>query len=639
MRKQLAVLFVVLISSLPLSAETLAEFDARLGRELGAKDFNALMLWQQANAARDASNHHEASRLYAQVYARVPSFVHALRRQASEESDAGYRDLAIEHGREAVQLDRSPKNMATLAYILMSTEAMTTAEMTEGVALAREAANASPDDEFVQFVLAQAGQATNDIEMIREATVRLESIAPKAVETQMSRVVVAAREGNWEEADAALLRAKALGLPLAEYESTRKALASAQPFYARWWKPALLGLAIWFAGFGVMLLAGAVLSRIAMRAARTTNALSSNVRRLYRIVLGASCAFYYASLPIVIAVVIAFTGGLIYATFVLGHVPVKLVIILVMLAGVSVWSMLKSIFVRRRDDDPGMRLDLSQEPKLRALLDDVAAKIGTRAVDNVYMTPGTEVAVMERGKGRPKERCLILGVAALDGLRILPLKAILGHEYGHFSNQDTAGGVFALAVRSSLMRTAISLVEGGANTWYNPAWWFVNGFHRLFLRISEGASRLQEVLADRFAVFAYGAAAFEEGLTHVVERSVRFDSHVNLTLREVVDRQLPLANLYTFKPTEVAEFIGDRVEEALNRESSVYDSHPAPAERFALIRALPKRELLYDTADEAPASTLFSNYEALQFRMTEQVRENVRVNTGIEIAAPATARA
>jgi hypothetical protein len=70
--------------------------------------------------------------------------------------------------------------------------------------------------------------------------------------------------------------------------------------------------------------------------------------------------------------------------------------------------------------EPGLRLDLAGEPKLRAMPDAVAAKIGTGAVDNVYMTPSTEVAVMERRN----ERCLVLGVAALDGLRVRPLKSI-----------------------------------------------------------------------------------------------------------------------------------------------------------------------------------------------------------------------
>src|SRR2546425_8822909 len=92
----------------------------------------------------------------------------------------------------------------------------------------------------------------------------------------------------------------------------------------------------------------------------------------------------------------------------------------------------------------------------RSVLDEVAQRVGTRPVDNVYMTPGAQVAVMERGRsmlararGRA-ERCLILGAAALEGMRLGPFKAILAHEYGHFSNRDTAGGGVALAGGRSL---------------------------------------------------------------------------------------------------------------------------------------------------------------------------------------------
>jgi hypothetical protein len=41
----------------------------------------------------------------------------------------------------------------------------------------------------------------------------------------------------------------------------------------------------------------------------------------------------------------------------------------------------------------------------------------------------------------------------------------------------------------------------------NPAWWFATGFYRIFLRVSQGAARLQEILADRRAAEAYGGAS------------------------------------------------------------------------------------------------------------------------------------
>jgi Zn-dependent protease with chaperone function len=415
-------------------------------------------------------------------------------------------------------------------------------------------------------------------------------------------------------------------------------LNSITPFYVRWWKPAAIAMAIWFACFALLLGAGVILSRIALRAAReapedlSTNAtgLGARLRRVYGAVLFLSSVFYYVSVPVVIGLVLLAGGGLIYATFALGHIPIKLVILAVMVVFVSIASIVKSLFVRIPDNDPGMRLDLQKHPKLRALLDEVATRIGTRAVDNVYLTPGTDVAVMERRK--TKERCLILGVAGLDGLAIRPLKAVLGHEYGHFTNRDTAGGAFALSVRNSVSATAYGLATGGAAAWYNPAWLFVNGFHRVFLRISEGASRLQEVLADRWAVFAYGADAFEAGLRHVVTRGVHFDAHIGATLKEVVDGQLPLTNLYTYQPAKPGDDVDSAVEEALQRQSSAYDSHPSPAERFTLVHALPRHGTAPDAGDDAPAWSLFDDALELQCAMTAKVRDNVKANYGIEIA-------
>ena len=198
-----------------------------------------------------------------------------------------------------------------------------------------------------------------------------------------------------------------------------------------------------------------------------------------------------------------------------------------------------------------------------------------------------------------------------------------------------SGGAFALKVRNSVSATAYALAEGGAAAWYNPAWLFVNGFNRVFLRISEGASRLQEVLADRWAVFAYGADAFEAGLRHVVTRGVHFDAHVGATLKEVVDGQLPLTNLYTYQPVQPGDDVNAAIEEALQRQSSAYDSHPSPAERFALVHALPRHGAAPDSGDDAPAWSLFDDVLELQRAMTAQVRDNVRANYGIEIAAEA----
>ncbi|MFP5245929.1 MAG: M48 family metalloprotease, partial [Thermoanaerobaculia bacterium] len=642
-RARFVVLVFVLVAAVSAVAESYQEFDVRVERELHALDPGAVAMWQEANLARDEERLSDAIRLYAAVFERVPQFVHALRRQAGVELRAGNRAAALKHTRQAVELQRSSENLAALADALAAStdvEYPTVFDINEAKTLIAQAAQLKADDVYVQQVSARVGIAANDLDMLRNAVARLEAIDPKSPATHTLRAMVAASSGEWSEAHAALDRALALGLPKPAYDNMLAQFAKAQPFYVRWRKPVLLAVLIWFGVFALLLIAGAVLSQIALRAAREVRGdghaagLSGGVRRAYAAVLTLCCTFYYASIPIVMLLVLGIAGAQLYGIFVLGHIPVKLVALIAIIAGVSLWLMIKSLFIRIPDEDPGVRLDLAKEPKLRALLDDVAEQIGTRAVDNVYLTPGTDLAVMERGKGK-KERCLILGVAALDGFALRPFKAVLGHEYGHFTNRDTAGGAYALRVRNSLHATAWALAQGGAAAWYSPAWLFVNGFHRVFMRISQGASRLQEVLADRWAVFAYGAEAFERGLRHVVERSVRFDAHASATLKEVVDRQVPLANLYTYTPANPTEGVAEAVEESLNRKASAYDSHPAPSERFELVRALPQRAHDVQPDDDAPVWSVFSDPHALQYAMTAQVRENVKANYGVEIAAPA----
>jgi Zn-dependent protease with chaperone function len=375
--------------------------------------------------------------------------------------------------------------------------------------------------------------------------------------------------------------------------------------------------------------------------------MTGGLRSIYKAVLWASCAYYYLSIPLVLATVVLAGGGFVYMFVMLGWIPIKLVLIAGILVLVTVWAGIKSLFVRGVDEDPGERLDLAEHPRLRSLLDEVAHEIRTRPVDNVYLTPGTQLAVMERGgmlrqlRGN-SERCLILGVGVLDGLKVGPFKAILAHEYGHFSNEDTAGGGFALAVRRSLATMGQALAENGAATWYNPAWLFLHGFYRVFLRISQGASRLQELLADRWAAFTYGARAFEQGLRHVIERSIRFDRHAGATLAEVVGTATPVANFYTYVPEKQPEEIEivNQVQEAVAAMPSPYDSHPSPRDRFAWVHSL-EHEGGTGSMEHAgeDAWSLFGDREAIERNMTEAIRVNVMRSTGTSFLGPEKGRA
>jgi Zn-dependent protease with chaperone function len=635
---------LVLLLLLTTPAERHAAFDQKITDELSQQNPAVVPLWQQANEARDKRDYAGCSRLYAEVHEKAPAFWHAVRRQCGCELQLRNLDRAVELCEQAASKDASAENMGLLALVLAESHKPGVAYRAQS--LAARAASMSPDDDAIAAEQCQVSVATEDVTGLRHCTAALERIAPDQLETPYSAMVLALFERRWSDARSHLDRAHTLGLPDDAYERFAAVIDKEEPLTEKYLGTGLWGGAFWLGGMLVLLLFGLILSAAALRASRRVptektghaHGADATLRKIYRVVLWLCCGYYYISIPIVLLLVVGTGGGLIYMFFALGRIPIKLVAIIGILVIVTVGAVLKSLFIRVRDEDPGLRLD--RQPRLRAVLDEVAGKVGTRAVDQVFLTPGTEIAVMERGgmmrqlRGK-SDRCLIVGAGVIDGMKVGEFKAVLAHEYGHFSNQDTAGGGFALAVRRSIGVMAISLARGGAAAWYNPAWWFVRGFHRVFLRISQGASRLQEVLADRWAAFAYGSAPFERGLRHVIEKSVRFDAHVAATLREVIENQRALANLYAYQPGKKPETddIAKAVAEALNAKPSPYDSHPAPADRLRWVQALAAPPAAPSPEDDAEVWTLIEGRDELEKQMTYRVRENIFQAHGVLIRA------
>lgn len=641
----------------PVRAQSNAElaFDEAIAEELERTSLGSAKLWRKATAAGYRRDLKSASRLYEELTEREPGFAPGFRTLAGVQLELGERDRAMELARHAVELDPAPLNRAALALVLARPDkggSPTEEDLAEALALAQEAAAEAQDELYVQLSLCEVGVLAGDIESASRVARALYSRGPRTPEVPLCYASVLQAQGEparaeQERANARYqyeeelrarraaggprkARASDEGSPTDEEEGVRgKGLSLGS--LVKW------TLAAWVGALGVLLTAGVFLSRavldeasrLARRGAAGNPSGGASLRRAYSGVLWLSCVYYYASIPLLALLTLALGGGILYAMFAVGRVPVKLALVVALLTLATLWSILKSLLVRGRDDDPGERLELRAHPRLRALLEEVARRIETRPVDSVYLTPGTDVAVMERGGlGRQlrggTERCLILGVGVLEGFRVGPLKAVLAHEYGHFSNRDTAGGGFALAVRRSLLTMAQGLAESGAAAWYNPVWLFLNGFYRVFLRISQGASRLQEILADRWAVLAYGSKAFEEGLRHVIERSVRFDATANRLVAEMAQRR-PVANLYATPegPQEEDPEVGKVVRQVLNRPPSPYDSHPSPTERTRWARALGARGSGASPEDAEDAWSLFADRTAIEQSMTEAVQRAV----------------
>jgi Zn-dependent protease with chaperone function len=256
--------------------------------------------------------------------------------------------------------------------------------------------------------------------------------------------------------------------------------------------------------------------------------------------------------------------------------------------------------------------------------------VGTRPVQAIYITPGAEIVILERGGLLKKlrgagQRCLILGLGALPGMTQGQFKAILAHEYGHFTNRDTAGGKLAVRVRASVYRMAYSMTTTGQAHWYNPVWWFVNGFYRVFLRITLGASRLQEILADRFAAMSYGVHDFVDGLTHIARQSLAFEMRASREIEQATEQRRGLLNLYTLSPLESNSQgeLETKVQEVMSQPTSPYDSHPAVRERIELVKQLQASEKV-GPGNQEPVWGLLPSADVLQSEMTAIVQKEIQ---------------
>jgi Zn-dependent protease with chaperone function len=609
--------------------------EAPFRAQLAAIDPALVEIFDRATSALDAGRTEEARAGFEAVLRKQPRHAASLRRLSYADGSLGHAETALDHARAAFAADPgSDGKMALAQALLLRVDA-------DAIKSARKLADegyAEQPSQFGAALRAEVAARQNDRLALAHAVADLERLAPAEPTTHYFAALLALFRDEPGEAEAHLRRAVAAGFPAAAADRLREQTGLGR--YLTLWRYAKLGavgLGAWILGLFALYIFGRILSRLTLtaieRAAGNPAELerrTDRFRRVYRATIGFAAFYYYLSIPVVVVLVLAGAGGVVYGFLVLGYIPIKLLALVGIGAVVSVWAMIKSLFaIRGKEVDPGRRLPEAEAPALWALLREVAAKVGTRPVDAIFLTMGTDVGVSERGPLRTRladrgERHLVLGIGVLSGFTLPALRAVLAHEYGHFSHRDTAGGDVAASVMTALLRSVIALAQRGGLLIINPAWHFLRGFHALFVRITLGASRLQEVLADQFAALAYGPRAFSEGLTHVIRRGITFERASALLGAHVEKERKPLLSLYDLPPglSLPEDDVERAIAEALGRTGSGYDSHPPPSSRLKWVAQLPEPPA--PAAAAGDAWSLFLDREGLEREMTSKANEALR---------------
>jgi tetratricopeptide (TPR) repeat protein len=569
-----------------------------ISKQLTLQAPSAVDTFQRATAAMDKGDYQQSAQLYREVLKQAPDFTPAMRRLGFSLAGMGQVDDAIALLESAVKIERSPENLASLATILASPgerKEGTPQQRETAYALAKEAVARNMDSSDSSYLVLTAQLALNLRREadFRSATALLVRKFPDEISTHYFSAIRSAMDENWIGAEDEIKKAERLGLPVQAAQAFLDSGVHTRATAWRWSYYVLYLLSAWACGLLFLFVAGKVFSKLTLRFIETAGINStisrgeSILRRYYRGLINAAGTYYYISIPFVIFLVLAVTVSIVYAFLVLGHVPVKLVGILVIGAILTIYKMIHSLFVRVGSEEPGRPLNAEEAPGLWILTREVAENLCTRPLDAIRIVPGTEMAVYERGGYRDRrrglgKRTLIMGVGLIPGFDQNAFRAVLTHEYGHLAHRDTAGGDVALRVNQDMMKFAIAMVQAGQAVWWNIGFQFLRLYHFLFRRISHGATRLQEILADRAAARLYGPLHFEEGLRHVVRRQFEFKDIAEREIGEALRTGRALQNIYALE-MPLGRSVATTVDQEINRPTSEDDTHPSPADRFRLV--------------------------------------------------------
>ncbi|MFU8804014.1 MAG: M48 family metallopeptidase [Bradymonadaceae bacterium] len=250
--------------------------------------------------------------------------------------------------------------------------------------------------------------------------------------------------------------------------------------------------------------------------------------------LAAFFAFYLGTLAgaayILYALVSAthvFEGGLVFWVFFGASTASALVVFLFLLKGLfKSKSVDRDRFVEITDDD---------EPRLFGFLSEICEEAGAKMPRRVYLCADVNAGVFYDSSILslfwPVRKNLLIGLGLMNSLNLTELKAVLAHEFGHFSQRTMRISSYVYVVNSVFHHMIFGpdkideLLARGRKKWLGllgMAWvltgliWLIRRFLGLGLKlinvIDAALSRQMELHADRVAVRLTGSDAIVHAL-------------------------------------------------------------------------------------------------------------------------------
>jgi Zn-dependent protease with chaperone function len=286
--------------------------------------------------------------------------------------------------------------------------------------------------------------------------------------------------------------------------------------------------------------------------------------------------------------------GTVYLQVVGGHIFPKFALIAIVLAGIVIWSVIPR---PDRFEPPGPRLTEEEQPRLFAVVRDIAARTGQEMPSEIYLVADVNAFVTQRGgvMGFFSRRVMGIGLPLLTLLTVSELSAVLAHEFGHYHGGDTKLGPWIYKTRAAIGRTIVSLAEGGSTVVRAPFEWYGN----FFLKVTHSISRAQEFAADALAARVVGPGPLVSGLKTVHGGAAAYGAFIREEVAPIVSAGFRPPLVEGFKTfvdgkhikASLARLVSEELE---GGESDAFDTHPPLARRVEALLALGLEEREHD---------------------------------------------
>jgi Zn-dependent protease with chaperone function len=316
--------------------------------------------------------------------------------------------------------------------------------------------------------------------------------------------------------------------------------------------------------------------------------------------------------------------------------------------------LVKGLFFRE-SADRGALLEIRREeqPRLFAFIDRLVEETGAPRPRRVYVTANVNAAVFYEPSilslVLPTPKSLVIGLGLVNYLTLSELKAVLGHELGHFSQRTMKIGAYVYVAQRVVGNLVYGrdgfddALERAKRSDYRVALiaylvdglvWILRGILRAALGVvalgHRALGREMEFAADRMAVSVAGGDAIARGLYKAELADTCFAAAV-ARLVHAADQDLVTDDFFFHQSRAIDEVRArakrprwgesdDRqdgflfAEDATSRPS-MWATHPPSAERERAARALGVEA----EHDERSAWVLFENAAALRAKATLSV--------------------